>query len=52
MEKTIEANPSRSNRQDMVYNVYMMQNVPMDEFLKEDDAIVLIIEQGNVLVMY
>lgn len=33
--------------QQMVYNVYVMENTPIDEFLEEDNAIVLINEQGK-----
>ena len=45
--KQIKEVPIVQDGEDMVYNVYLMENVPIDEFLKEDDAIVLINEQGK-----
>ena len=45
--KQLKQTPAVQTGQEMVYNVYLMENVPIDEFLKEDDAIVLINEQGK-----
>ena len=45
--KQIKEVPIVQDGEEMVYNVYLMENVPIDEFLKEDDAIVLINEQGK-----
>ena len=45
--KQLKQAPSVPTQLDSIYNVYLMQHVPIDEFLKEDDAIVLINEQGK-----
>ena len=45
--KQLKQAPTAPTQLDSIYNVYLMQHVPMDDFLKEDDAIVLINEQGK-----